>query len=105
MFEVGRLLCLKKESYSEEIIAWVPGDGKVGSVVNDAKEMVKGTFSGMRIYDFFADTFYGKVMFTMGDKAIVKLIVEKKQNELKLYDMSGFREEKTRSPFDEFRAQ
>jgi hypothetical protein len=91
-FEVGKLLCLKKDAYSEEIAAWVPSSGKVGYVANAADEMVAGTFSGARIYDFFADTFYGKIMFTEGEKAVVKLIVEEHKPEIQLFDLGALRQ-------------
>ncbi|MEX1307082.1 MAG: hypothetical protein AB1Z19_00985 [Eubacteriales bacterium] len=91
-FEVGKLLCLKKDMYSEEISAWVPGDGKVGTVANVAKDMVGGTYSSARIYDFFAETFYGKIMFTMNEKAVVKLIVEEKKPELQVFDLGAMRQ-------------
>ena len=90
-FEVGKLICLKKDAYSEEISAWVPTDGKVGMVANAAADMVGGTYSGARIYDFFADTFYGKIMFTMGEKAVVKLMIEEKKPEIQLFDLGAMR--------------
>lgn len=91
MFEVGKLLCLKKDSYSEEISAWVPSSGKVGVVANTPADMVGGTYSGARIYDFFEETFYGKIMFTLGEKAVVKLIVEEKKPQIQLFDLSAMR--------------
>lgn len=93
-FEVGKLLCLKKDAYSEEISAWVPKDGKVGVVANTPSDMVGGTYSSARIFDFFADTFYGKIMFTLGEKAVVKLIVEENKPELMLFDLAAMRQKR-----------
>ncbi len=91
-FEVGKLLCLKKDAYSEEISAWVPSSGKVGVVANSADDLVAGTYTGTRIYDFFADTFYGKIMFAMNDKAVVKLIIEDSQHPIQLFDLAALRQ-------------
>jgi len=91
-FEVGKLLCLKKDAYSEEISAWVPSSGKVGVVANTTTDMVAGTYSGARIYDYFADTFYGKIMFAEGEKAVVKLIAEENQPQIQLFDLAALRQ-------------
>jgi|GEM_PF-3317168 len=91
-FDVGKLLCLKKETYTEAISAWVPSHGKVGMVADAINDMVGGTLSGTRIYDFFGETFYGKIMFVLGEKAVVQLIVEEKKQEIQMFDLTAMRQ-------------
>ena len=88
---VGRMVMFKKEADSERIGAYLPITGRIGWVANDRESMVKGTCSSSRIYDAVSAVFHGKVMFIVGDCAIIKLIIEKKQQEIQLFDLSAMR--------------
>ena len=79
-FEIGRIIKLVKETnneYDQEAIrAELPFIDKVGYVANSANTVVKGTFSGGRIYDSFEKEVFAQVLFITHDSVICMLIYE-----------------------------
>jgi len=96
--KIGKTMMLKKEfnslSESEAIGAYMPIFGKIGKVANMHEHIIEGTHSASRIYDFVGDVFYGKVMFALGDKVILKLIIEEKEEKITLFDIKKMEENK-----------
>ena len=93
---IGKLVMFKKEADSERIGAYLPIIGRIGWVADDRESIVKGTCSASRIYDAVSDVFHGKVMFFVEDGVIFKLIIEKKQQEIQLFNLSAMRQSSAR---------
>jgi len=91
IWEIGKTIMLKKECADEQIGVYMPMTGKAGVVANDRETMVKGTFSASRIYDAVSAVFHGRVMFVLEDRVIVKLVIEEKKEEIRLFDIGGMR--------------
>lgn len=98
VFEIGKTIMLKKEidgkQDREKISAYMPIVGRVGEVGNLRENIVDGTFSASRVYDSVSDVFYGKVMFILGDKIILRLIIDEQEKEIKLFDIKKMQKNK-----------
>jgi len=83
-FEIGRIIKLVKEPHnehdSEAIRAELPFIGKVGYISNSIHTVVKGTFSGGRIYDLFAEEAFAQVLFVTQESVICLLILHEEEN-------------------------
>lgn len=87
-FEAGRIIKLVKEPYneydSEAIRAELPLIDKIGYVANSVHTVVKGTFSGGRIYDLFNAQTFAKVLFVTHDSVICSLILQNEDKNKKI---------------------
>jgi hypothetical protein len=83
-FEIGRIIKLVKDKgneYDEEaIVALLPFIGKVGYVGNSPNTVVKGTYSGGRIYDIFEEEAFAQVLFTTNNSVICLLIPDAEED-------------------------
>jgi len=95
-WDIGKTVMFKKDENCEQIGAYMPIVGQVGLVANDRELMVKGTQSAARIYDCVSAVFHGRIMFVLGDKAIIKLIIEERKKEIQLFDIGAMRQTATR---------
>jgi predicted transport protein len=77
-FELGEIIRLVKEpdnSYDLEAIkAELPFAGKIGSVANSYKTVVRGTMSAGRIYDKIGNVSYVKVIFITNNEIICEIL-------------------------------
>lgn len=77
-FEIGRIIKLVKEPHneydSEAIRAELPFIDKIGYVANSVHTVVKGTFSGGRVYDLFKEETFAQVLFVAHDSVICLLV-------------------------------
>lgn len=84
-FEIGRIIKLTKEPNnehdSEAIRAELPFIGKIGYVSNSTNTVVKGTFSGGRVYDLFPEEAFAQVLFVTQESVICLLLLEEEENE------------------------
>ncbi|MFA9422268.1 MAG: HIRAN domain-containing protein [Sedimentibacter sp.] len=83
-FEIGRIIKLVKEPDnehdSEAIRAELPFIGKIGYVSNSTHTVVKGTFSGGRVYDLFPEESFAQVLFVTNESVICLLLLEEEEN-------------------------
>lgn len=83
-FEIGRIIKLVKEPHNEydpeAIRAELPFIDKIGYVANSANTVVKGTFSGGRVYDLFGDEAFAQVLFVTHSSVICLLLQKQEVN-------------------------
>ncbi len=83
-FEIGRIIKLVKEPGNEHdaeaIKAELPFIGKIGYVSNSANTVVKGTYSGGRVYDLFPEESFAQVLFVTHESVICILLLEEEEN-------------------------
>jgi hypothetical protein len=83
-FEIGRIIKLVKEPDnehdSEAIRAELPFIGKIGYASNSTHTVVKGTFSGGRVYDLFPEEAFAQVLFVTKESVICILLLEEEEN-------------------------
>ena len=91
IWNIGKTVMFKKETDRERIYAYMPIIGQAGRVAEDRESMIKGTCSAARIYDSVPAVFHGRVMFILEDSVIVKLIIEERPEEIKLFDIGAMR--------------
>jgi hypothetical protein len=84
-FEIGRIIKLVKEPYNEydreAIRAELPFIDKIGYVANSVHTVVKGTFSGGRIYDLFEKEAFAQVLFVTNNGVICLLVLQEEAND------------------------
>lgn len=86
-FKVNSILKLVKEpenDYDQEAIrVELRYAGPSGYVANSVKTVVKGTYSGGRLYDKILDEDYGQVQFIIGDTIIAKILSKEELEKFK----------------------
>lgn len=86
-FKIGSLVKLEKEpenTYDQEAICVkLRYAGKSGYVANSVKTVVKGTYSGGRLYDKILNEDYGRIKFIHEDTLIAKLLTKEELEEEK----------------------
>lgn len=84
-FEIGRIIKLVKEPHNEydpeAIRAELPFIGEIGYVANSVHTVVKGTFSGGRVYDLFEEEAFAQVLFVTHDSVICLLIIQEDEKQ------------------------